>query len=67
MFTRVMKAVSLAALVLALLWPSSGGYKILVGFAVCAGVILAVQASRAGKYFREAECTTVSRAVKYEN
>ncbi len=67
MFTKSMKWVSMAPLLLAVLWPSSPGYQILLGFAaVCAGAILAVQASRAGKYFWEAGYTMVSREVKYE-
>ncbi|PYV11882.1 MAG: hypothetical protein DMG23_03020 [Acidobacteria bacterium] len=64
-----MKWVSIAVLVLlAVLWPSSPSYQVLLGFAaVCAGAILAAQASRAGKYFWEARYTMVSRKVKYEN
>ena len=50
MLTKIVKWVSVAALLLALLWPSSSGYRILLaGFAVCAGAILATQASRAVK------------------
>ncbi len=72
MLTKIMKWVSIAALLLALLlallWPSSAGYPVLLlGFAVCAGAILAAQASRAGKYFWETGCTMVSRELKYEN
>jgi hypothetical protein len=44
--------VSVAALLLALVWPSSEGYRILLmGFAICVGAILAAQASRVGNYF----------------
>ena len=54
MLTKMMKWVSIAALLLALLWPSSVGYPmLLLGFALCAGAILAAQASRAGKHFWE--------------
>ncbi len=68
MFTKIMKWVSIAALLLAVLWPSSPGYQILLGFAaMCAGAILAAQASRAGKYFWEAGYAMVSREVKYED
>ncbi len=68
MFTKIMKWVSIAVLILAVLWPSSAGYQILLGFAaVCAGAILAAQASRAGKYFWEAGYAMVSREVKYED
>lgn len=48
MLTKIVKWVSVAALPVALLWPSSAGYRIrLAVFAVCAGAILAAQASRA--------------------
>ena len=72
MLTKIMKWVSIAAsllaLVLALLWPSSASYPILLlGFAVCAGAILAAQASRAGKYLWEAGYTMVSHEVNYED
>ena len=68
MLTEFMKWVSIAALLLVVLWRSSPGYQILLGFAaVCAGAILAAQASRAGKYFGEAGYAMVSREVKYEN
>lgn len=69
MVTKIMKWVFITVLLLlGLLWPRSAGYQILPGFvAVCAGAILAAQASRAGKYLREAGYTMVSRKVKYEN
>ncbi len=69
MLTKIMKWVSIAALLLlALLWPWSAGYQILaVFFAFCTGAILAALASRAGKYFWEAGYTMVSRKVKYED
>ncbi len=67
MLTKIMKWVSIALLLLALLWPSSAGYQILLGFAVCAGAILAAQASRAGKYPWEAGYTVVSREVNRED
>ena len=50
MLEKIMKWVSIAALLLALLWPSSVGYPmLLLGFAFCAGAMLAAQASRSGK------------------
>ena len=67
MLTRMMKRGFIPMLVLALWWPSPGGYYILLGFAVCMGAIWAVQASRAGKYFREPGYATVPPKVKYEN
>ncbi len=68
MLTRMMKWLSVTALLLAVLWPSSPGYQVPLGFAaVCAGAILAAQARRAGKYFWEAGYTMVSRQVKYED
>ena len=69
MFRKSMKWVSITVLLLlAVLWPSSPGYQILLGFAaVSAGAILAAQASRAGKYFGEAGYTMVPCKVKYEN
>ncbi len=69
MLTKIMKWVSIVALLLALLWPSSAGYPmLLLGFAVCAGAILAAQASRAGKYFwGRPDTRWVSRGVKYEH
>ncbi len=62
-----MKWICIAALLLALLWPWSASRPIVLGFAVCAGAILAALASRAGKYFWEAGYTMVSRDVKYED
>jgi hypothetical protein len=67
MLTRMMKRGFIPMLLLALWWPSPVGYYILLGFAVCMGVIWAVQASRTGKYFGEAGYATVPRKVKYEN
>jgi hypothetical protein len=68
MFVRIMKWICIAALLLALLWPSSAGYRILLmGFAVCAGAILAAQARRAGKYFWKHGYAIVSPEVEYEN
>lgn len=43
MLTKIVKWVSMAALLLTLLGPSSAGYRILLAF--CAGAILAVQLS----------------------
>jgi hypothetical protein len=67
MFTRMMKRGFIPMLLLALLWPSSVGYYILLGFAFCMGAIWAVQASRASKYFGEASYAVVPHKVKYEN
>ncbi len=68
MFTKIMRWVCIAVVLLAVLSPSSPGYQILLGFAaVCAGAILAAQASWAGKYFWEAGHTMVPSKVKYEN
>lgn len=68
MLTKIAKWVSIAALLLALLWPSSVGYPmLLLAFALCAGAILATQASRSGKHFGAGGHTTVSSEVKYEN
>jgi hypothetical protein len=62
MLPKIMKWVSIAALLLALLWPSSVGYPmLLVGFAFCAGAILAAQVNRSGKYFWAAAHMTISR------
>ncbi len=66
MFTKIMKWVSIAVVLLAVLWPSAR-YQILLAFVVSFGVILAIQANRAGKYFWEAGYTMVSREVKYED
>jgi hypothetical protein len=62
-----MNWVSITVLLLALLWPSSAGYLILLGSAVCAGAVWGAQVTRAGKYFGEAGDATVPRKVKYEN
>jgi len=67
MFTEMMKWVFIPVLLLALLWPSSAGYLILLGSAVCAGAIWGARVSRAGKYFGEAGYATVPHKVKYEN
>jgi hypothetical protein len=57
----------LLLVLLALLWPWSAGYLILLGSAVCLGAIWGAQARSAGKYFREAGHATVPRKVKYED
>ncbi len=68
MLTKIMKWICICVLVLAVLWPSPAGYRILLAaFVVCAGALLAAQTSRAGKYFWQAGHTKVSREVKYEN
>ena len=68
MLTKMMKWVCIAALLLAVLWPSSVGYPmLLLGFAFCAGAMLAAQASRSGKTFWAAAHRAVSSEVKNEN
>ena len=73
MLTKILKWISVAALLLALLWPSSVSYPmLLLGFAFCAGAMLAAYASRSGKYLwggrtRAAAHMTISSEVKYEN
>ena len=70
MLTRIMRrgfVPVLLLVLLALLWPSSVGYLVLLGSAVCAGAIWGAHASRAGKYLGEAGYATVPRKVKYEN
>ena len=67
MLTKIMKWILISLLVLAVLWPSPAGYRILLAaIAVCAGAILAAQTRRGGKYFWEGHAK-VSRQVKYEN
>lgn len=52
MLTKIMKWVSVAALLLGLLWRSSPSYQLLLQFVVSVGAILVVlQAARAAKYF----------------
>ena len=49
--TKIMKWVSITALVLAVLFRVSSGYQILLQFLVCAGAVLVVlQAGRTGRY-----------------
>ena len=68
MLAKIMKWISISLLVLAVLWPSPAGYQVLLAaLAFCAGVILAAQTRRAGKYFWEARRARVSRQVRYEN
>lgn len=67
MLTKILKWVSITVLLLALLWPSSTGYLILLGSAVCVGAMLGFQAGRAGKHFGEAGHAMVPCKVKYEN
>ena len=51
MVTKIMKWVSIAALLLGVLWRSSPSYELLLQFVVCAGAILVVlQAAGADKY-----------------
>ena len=68
MLAKFVKWISVSLLVLAVLWPSPAGYRILpAAFVVCAAVLLAAQTSRPGKYFWEAAHTKVAHEVKYEN
>ena len=49
--TKIMKWVSIAALVLAVLFNASSGYLTVLQFMVCVGAVLVVvQAGRAGRY-----------------
>jgi len=51
MATKIMKWVSIAGLLLGVMWRSSPNYQLLLQFLVCAGAILvALQAARAAKY-----------------
>ncbi len=51
MLTKIMKWVSIAALLLALLWRSSANYELVLELVVFASALLVVlQACRAGKY-----------------
>lgn len=68
MLAKFVKWISISLLVLAVLWPSPAGYRILLAaFVVCAGALLAAQTSRAGNYFWKAAHTKASGEVKYEN
>jgi len=46
MFTRIMKRVSIPALLLALLWPTPAGYYVRLGVAACVAGIWVLQANR---------------------
>ncbi len=51
MFTRIMKWVSVAVLLLAVLRPPTGSYQVVFEVVVCmSGLVAATQAVRAGKY-----------------
>ena len=70
MLTKILRQdfiLVLLLVLLALLWPSPPGYKIVLGFAVCVGAMLGFQAGRAGKHFWETGHATVPCKVKYEN
>jgi hypothetical protein len=67
MFTNLMKRVFIPVLLLALLWPSSAGFLILLGSAACAGAIWGARASRAGKHPWWTGHEMVPHKVKYEN
>ena len=50
--TKIMKWVSIVALLLGVVWSTSPDYQLLLQFVVCAGAIAVVlQAARAAKYF----------------
>lgn len=52
MFTKIMKWICIAGLLLAVLWRPSQDYQVLLQFGVCGGALLgALHASRAGNYF----------------
>jgi hypothetical protein len=67
MLTKIEKWLSIPVLILAiltLLWPSAS-FQILLAIVLSFGVILAIRAHRAGKYFWEAGYTMVSRDVNH--
>jgi len=66
MFTRIMKQVSIPALLLALLWPTPAGYYIRLGVAVWVAAIWALQASHS-KYLRRFAHMPAPSKVRYEN
>ena len=52
MLTKIMKWVSIATLLLALIWRASEAYQLVRDCVVCLGALLVVwQAGRAGRYF----------------
>jgi Family of unknown function (DUF6804) len=52
MFTKIMKWVSVAVLLLAVFWRSSPNFKLFLESVVCvAGLMVFIQAIRTGKYF----------------
>ncbi len=67
MLTKTMRRGFIPVLLLALLWPSSAGYLILLGSAVCIAAMLGFQAGHAGKHFWETGHAAVPGEVKYEN
>ena len=67
MSTKMMNWVFIAVLILALLWPSSAGYLILLGSAVCVGAIWGAHASRTGKHLWGAGHEMAAHKVKFEN
>ena len=70
MLTKILRQdfiLVLLLVLLALLWPSPPGYKIVLGLAVSVGAMLGFQAGRAGKHFWETGHATVPCKVKYEN
>jgi len=67
MLTEIMRRDFIPVLLLvllALLWPWSAGYLILLGSAVCVGAIWGAHVRSAGKYSREAGYATVPRKVE---
>lgn len=67
MLTRIMKWAFIPVLLLALLWPTPAGYCAWMGVAVFVAAIWALEASRKGRYQRQAVYATASPKVKYEN
>lgn len=63
---RIVKWDFLLVLFLALLWPTSGGYYMRVGAAVCVSVIWALRTIR-DKSLRQAAYARAATKVKFEN
>ena len=66
MFTRIVKRVSIPALLLALLWPTPAGYYVRLGVAAWVAAIWALQASHS-KYLRRFTHMPTPSKVRYEN
>jgi len=65
--TRIMMWVFIPVLLLTLLWPALAGHYVGLGLAVGAAAMGALEASRTGKYHRQAAYGTASPKVKYDN